>query len=188
MKNVNKWSLDDVKAIVNRVSELDENYAFVGKMEIAYNGRLSRTLARCLTEITRRGGKVVEARPFKLEFGKTILNVESKEALEQTVLHEVAHAIANYEHQEKCGHDWRFKEVCKKIGCYDDGTTAKTYSEEIKKASMDVTYKYTLTCKECGKVYGYSRMNETLRSVKNGHHTCYCPKCKCDEFEFKQLR
>ena len=26
MKNVNKWSLDDVKAIVNRVSELDENY------------------------------------------------------------------------------------------------------------------------------------------------------------------
>ena len=27
MKNVNKWSLDDVKAIVNRVSELDENYA-----------------------------------------------------------------------------------------------------------------------------------------------------------------
>ena len=25
MKNVNKWSLDDVKAIVNRVSELDEN-------------------------------------------------------------------------------------------------------------------------------------------------------------------
>ena len=109
MKNVNKWSLDDVKAIVNRVSELDENYAFVGKMEIAYNGRLSRTLARCLTEITRRGGKVVEARPFKLEFGKTILNVESKEALEQTVLHEVAHAITNYVHQENCGHDRRFK-------------------------------------------------------------------------------
>ena len=29
MKNVNKWSLDDVKAIVNRVSELDEKYALL---------------------------------------------------------------------------------------------------------------------------------------------------------------
>ena len=188
MKNVNKWSLDDVKTIVNRVSELDEKYAFVGDMEIAYNGRLSRTLARCLTEITRRNGVVVNARPFKLEFGKTILNVETKEALEQTVLHEVAHAITNYVHQESCGHDRRFKEVCKKIGCYDDGTTAKTYSEEIKKASIDNTYKYTLTCKNCGEVSGFRKINDTLRSIKNGGHPCYCSKCKCDEFEFKQLR
>lgn len=188
MKNVNKWSLEDVKAIVNEVAKMDESYAFVGKMEIAYNGRLSTTLARCLTEITRRGGKVVNARPFKLEFGKTILNVETKEALRQTVLHEVAHAIANYEYQENCGHDSRFKDVCKKIGCVDDGTTAKTYADEIKKASIDATWKYTLTCKNCGHVYGYKRINDTLRSIQRGGHPCYCSKCKCDEFDFKQLR
>ena len=32
------------------------------------------------------------------------------------------------------------------------------------------------------------KINDYVVSVKNGHHSCYCPKCKCDEFEFKQLR
>ena len=115
MKNVNKWTLEDVRAIVVEVAKREQEYEFLEKMEIAYNGRLSRTLARCLTEITRRNGVTVEARPFKLEFGKTILNVETKEALEQTVLHEVAHAIANKKYKDNCGHDERFKMVCEKI-------------------------------------------------------------------------
>ena len=53
---------------------------------------------------------------------------------------------------------------------------------------MDATYKYTLTCKNCGEVSGFRKLNNTLRSIKNGGHPCYCSKCKCDEFEFKQLR
>ena len=37
MKNVNKWSLDDVKAIVNHVSELDEK---------VLSGEISPSMAR----------------------------------------------------------------------------------------------------------------------------------------------
>lgn len=189
MKNVNKWTLEDVRAIVVEVAKREQEYEFLEKMEIAYNGRLSRTLARCLTEITRRNGVTVETRPFKLEFGKTILNVETKEALEQTVLHEVAHAIANKKYKDNCGHDERFKMVCEKIGCIDSGAYAKVYTDEIKKAGENSTWKYTITCKNCGNVYGYKRMNSTLKAIRDGFEApCYCGKCKCDDFAYKQLR
>ena len=112
MKKTNKWGLSDVRAIVMEVANRSDEYEFLNCMEVAYNGRLSRSLARCLTRNTLNRGKIVKAEPYKLEFGKTILNVESHETLRQVVLHEIAHAIANKRYVDNCGHDKRFKAVC----------------------------------------------------------------------------
>ena len=72
MKKVIKWEISDVKAIVLEVANRSDEYEFLNCMEVAYNGRLSRSLARCLTRNTLNRGKIVKAEPYKLEFGKTI--------------------------------------------------------------------------------------------------------------------
>ncbi len=53
----------------------------------------------------------------------TILNPESE--VRDTILHEIAHALAWEEFGENCGHDERWKAICRRIGarperCYDD--------------------------------------------------------------------
>lgn len=50
------------------------------------------------------------------------LNVESE--VRDTILHEIAHALAWRRHGENCGHDHRWKAICKEVGarpvaCYD---------------------------------------------------------------------
>lgn len=52
-----------------------------------------------------------------------LLNPESE--VRDTILHEIAHALAWEIHKENCGHDERWKEICVRIGarpvaCYDD--------------------------------------------------------------------
>lgn len=190
MKKVNKWEISDVKAIVMEVANRSDEYEFLNCMEVAYNGRLSRSLARCLTRNTLNRGKIVKAEPYKLEFGKTILNVESHETLRQVVLHEVAHAIANKRHVDNCGHDKRFKAVCTEIGCTDSGATTKTSTsvEEIRRASDKVGYKHKITCNGCGSTHYYTRATKIVNAIKNGSRNYYCPKCKNDEFTYTQLR
>ena len=98
MKKVNKWSIEDVKKIIERVEDMTGEKL---DLELNYNPRLKTTLAWCKNYINyqnvRQNGKIVKKinwiRPFCLEFGKVILNVEKYETFEQTVLHEIAHVL-----------------------------------------------------------------------------------------------
>lgn len=180
MANLNtKWNLQDVQKIV---SEVEAKTGEKLNLELEYNGRLKRALARCLTRVERnRSGEIFKATPFKLEFGKTILNV-GEEQFRQTVLHELAHAIANKRHQDNCKHDYRFKQVCAEIGCSND--TRNTSHVEINNA---MTYKYTVTCKNCGDSYNYHRKNKFINAILAGGYMPYCcAECQKDEFTVKQ--
>lgn len=187
----NKWSITDVRKIVEEVANNKDEFGFLNDLEIAYNGRLSRTLARCLSRTKLVYGKVEWTRPFKLEFGKTILNVDSYETLKQVVLHETAHAIANVRHQDNCNHDARFKLVCEEIGCKMDGASSATASnqarEEIKDVSLQMN-KHKITCVGCGSEFFYRRATDVVKQVQMGRRSCICPKCKHDEFTYTQLR
>ncbi len=177
-----KWTLGDVKAMINEVEKntgMDLQY-----LEVGYNGRLSRSLARCLTKLTYTNGKISKAEPFKLEFGKDILNASDKEELRQTVLHELAHAIANKRHNDSCNHDYRFKQVCNEIGCVDNMATVKKESLE----KEEKRYKYEVTCTTCGQKFHYSRANNFIRALLNNEEyiPCTCGKCHEDKFTIKQ--
>lgn len=171
MANVKtRWSLGDVKDMIN---EVEKNTGIeLSHLEVAYNGRLTRSLARCLTRQTWKNNQLIKAEPFKLEFGKDILNATDKEELRQTVLHELAHAIANKRHNANCGHDARFKQVCREIGCTDDKATVAKESIEKKYTQ----YKYTMTCPECGATWHYQRKSGDLKHLMDGEYVG-CGKC-----------
>ncbi len=86
----------------------------------------------------------------------TMLN--NVENVRDTILHEIAHAIAGH----KAGHGYEWKKVCIRIGakperCYD--------SEE----TVTPKLRYSATCGACGKEYQRSRAITHSRKVS----------CKC---------
>lgn len=65
-------------------------------------------------------------RPAKKEISisRTLVALNSEEEVLDTILHEVAHALAGIEHRANCGHDERWQAICRRIGarperCYD---------------------------------------------------------------------
>ena len=181
---MSKWNMNDVKAIVKDVERATGETL---NLEVKVNGRLKRALARCITKVIC--GKHI---PHKLEFGKAILEVEDYEIFRQITLHEIGHAIANKKYQTNCGHDWRFKEVCKTIGCYNTGAycskeyslalekaysklqqgATKTKTTSKPKAKQEIT-KYSIICVDCGHTYHKSRACDV---TKNPEHY-RCGKC-----------
>lgn len=65
-------------------------------------------------------------RPAKKEItiSRTLAALNPDEEVLDTILHEIAHALAAIEYRENCGHDERWKAICRRIGarperCYD---------------------------------------------------------------------
>lgn len=193
MKKINgvKWDLDDVKGIISNVEKITgEDLSY---LELNYNPRLKTTLAWCKNYVgyknTYVNGKtkktVAWIKPYCLEFGKVILSVQKFETFEQTVLHEVAHAIANKKYNDDCGHDSRFKEICEKIGCHESGATTKENDiiethKKIKSSSTNGKG-YRVVCKECGaKLSYYKSKCQTVKNIENPTDSRYiysCPIC-----------
>ena len=86
----------------------------------------------------------------------TLLN--DREKVKDTILHEIAHAIAGF----KAGHGIEWKIVCERIGakperCYDTNET------------NNVELKYYAKCGACGKDYQKARL-----VIKDRKRSCYC--------------
>lgn len=79
----------------------------------------------------------------------------STDSVKDTILHEIAHAIA-YEKYGEQGHGNLWKKVCLEIGANPERLKGNAFN--IQKPPS----KYTLTCPECGKVYTRHRMVKHL--------------------------
>ena len=60
----------------------------------------------------------------KITLSRPLVSLNSYEEVLDTILHEIAHALAVMETGENCGHDERWKAICRRIGarpnrCYD---------------------------------------------------------------------
>lgn len=173
------YSLNDVRTIMERV---EHQTGVQLNLELKQNNRLQKALARCISKVQTRNGVQVSVIPVRMEFGKTILSVGDYEIFEQIVLHELAHAIANKIHNDNCGHDKRFKAVCKQIGCYNTNQQCETeFMEAIQKAQVQIKgtdkSKYTVTCSDCGQVYKYKRDCQVLKNIRANNGICSCGKC-----------
>ena len=182
---MSKWNERDVQVIIE---DIEERTGETLDLEIKVNGRLKRAIARCFTKVVK--GKHI---PTKLEFGKAILEVDNYEIFRQVTLHEIAHAIANKRHQDNCGHDWRFKEVCREIGCTNTGTHCSVeYSLALQLAFDKIngttnkpkqqTTKYHVVCKDCGHIHHYSRKCDAI--VNTGDYRC--AKCHSSKLYVEQ--
>lgn len=97
-------------------------------------------------------GRFGLCRPARKEItiSRVLASLNSEDEVLDTILHEIAHALAALETGENCGHDERWKTICRRIGarperCYD--------STEV--ASPDAPF--VLAHRETGEVFSQSQ-------------------------------
>ena len=91
--------------------------------KLTEHGLTARGWTGALDNAERRFGI---CRPAKKEISisRTLAALNPEEEVLDTILHEIAHALAAIETGENCGHDERWKAICRRIGarperCYD---------------------------------------------------------------------
>ena len=157
------WTEEQLKCGVSRTFK-KAGHNFPNSIEIKINGRLTRTLGRCMYK------NIYEiATPYKIEFSKQFLETSTDDCIESVIAHEACHALVAIETGVAHHHDEYFKEMCRRVGCTNDGRTTQVESTVDDRA----LYKYFVVCKECGKVVGM--FHRAGKIVKNSEH--YKSKC-----------
>lgn len=149
---------------------LKENAAKLGHdfdIPVKINGRFSSTLG-AMRYIHNWDGTDT---PTSIDISKQLIENASDKSIESTLLHELAHWVAIVEDPDSKahGHDAVFKEICHRLGCDNDKTTAKVeYLVNEEKVN-----KYSVYCPDCGFLRGYARKGKVLKNI--GAYSC--PKC-----------
>ena len=175
------FNVQDVRNILN---ELDEMTGMSTKDMTIEVKNTTKVLASCVHRVYRNSyGNVVKRQCVRFEVSKLILNCKY-DTLKEVMKHEYAHFMSIQVYQDNCHHDWRFKEMCRKIGA--DFNEVSVSTTDIEEQSRKMA-KYNVICVECGHVYNYNRMCQTLKDVKEGRKNVKC-HCGCKDLTFKQNR
>lgn len=92
----------------------------------------------------------------------------SEAEVKDTVLHEIAHALAGF----KAAHGYKWKAMARKVGA-NPTRTADNVPEEVKARVGEVHAKYRATCGGCGQVYYFHRMTKGWQRGSK-----VCGKCR----------
>lgn len=95
----------------------------------------------------------------------------SKKEIENVVIHEFFHIIANRYYRKNVHHGKEYKDMISKYG-YDRNIGRATLRSEKSKESSEKNYKYKVVCRHCGEIIGY-------RQRKTNNIFFYRSKC-CD--------
>jgi len=157
------------KDITKICEDICEKVGYTFNIPVKINKRLTRTLGR-VKWIKSRG--VVN--PYLMEISYQLLSTSTQESIMDVILHECAHYLVIVETHEPHGHDFYFKEMCKRIGCTNDGTHIKNLATIVPENEI---YKYFVVCKDCGAVVGrYHRAGKIIKNIED----FYCKKCNGD--------
>ena len=175
------FNVNDVRNILD---ELDNMTGMSTKDMTIEVKNTTKTLASCVHRIYRDSyGNVKKRQCVRFEVSKLILNC-NYETLKEVMKHEYAHFMSTTIYQDNCGHDSRFKEMCRKIGAEFNEVSVNT--TDIEEQSLKMA-KYHVICEECGHIYTYQRMCSTLKNIKEGRKVVKCG-CGCKDLTFKQNR
>ena len=149
---------------------LKENAAKLGHdfdIPVKINARFSSTLG-AMRYIHNWDGTDT---PTSIDISKQLIENASDKSIESTLLHELAHWVAIVEdpYSQAHGHDAVFKEICHRLGCDNDKTTANV-EYLVNEAKI---HKYSVYCPDCGFLRGYARKGKVLKNI----HAYRCPKC-----------
>ena len=145
-----------IQGLEKMFDDLREKYPELKKYRLVY-GKAKNTLGTCYW-----------IKKF-IRISKYHLEKSSKNAMVDTLLHEIAHAIS-YERDKNTGHNYKWKQVCKEIGA-EPSRLASDYH-----IPQSYEYKYVAVCPNCGKK---SYMNRKTRSKYS------CGNCSGGRFNAK---
>ena len=129
MKTKNKWCEKDIRDLFDNLDEITG--ADSKDVPININNRFKTTIARyrCFTK---------DREPLDFEFGKFIMNVENKKALDDVAIHEYAHWYLNSVLKVKnTGHTPQFKKIVKQLGSDNINATCTDFvAKELDEAKQ----------------------------------------------------
>ena len=127
----NKWGEKDIREIFNRLDEMTG--ANSKNVPIKINNRLKRAIARY------RYYNNANHTALDFEFGKYILNVDEKKALEDVAIHEYAHWYLETYKGLKEGHSALFRKTVASLGSDNTGANCTKYvSQQLQKARNEI--------------------------------------------------
>jgi predicted SprT family Zn-dependent metalloprotease len=124
---------------------------------------INRRSKRVAGWFKKRGNNV------SVEISAWLIRDNSFQEIENTIKHEIAHAIAWYCYGKDCGHNHLWRAIAISIG--DDG--ARCY--DSKKVVNNNNFKYTLVTDCCGMKVGRTRITANVRKgIERGTRTFSC--------------
>lgn len=107
--------------------------------------------------------------------------IDGWEAVKETILHELCHAMASYD----SGHGEEWQGLAKKVGSiYGIKITYKA-PHSIK--AYETAYRYVVKCDNCGTTWRYMRRSSNLVKDTITHHATNW-RCKCGHQHFSLVK
>ena len=102
------------------------------------------------------------------------------EAVKETILHELCHAMASYD----SGDDEEWQEIGKKVGSIYGIKIAYSAPHSIK--AYEVAYRYVVKCDSCGAHWSYMRKTKFVKAVMENDTSIY--RCECGSHHFSMVK
>ena len=102
------------------------------------------------------------------------------QAVRETILHELCHAIAPY----GAGHGKEWQEIADEVG--------KIYGIKIQRCDPhsitvdEIAYRYVAKCDKCGATWHYMRKTKFIKAVMENHASTW--KCACGGNHFSMVK
>lgn len=118
----------------------------------------------------------------RLRITLSSLVMEDDALFMDTIRHEYAHAAVHLLYPgQKHGHDEKWKNICRRIGCRPKSRTKLTQTAS---RLREEKIKYIIRCKACGRESGYVRRGKTVELMMRGKASrLRCRNCGKSSFE-----
>ena len=102
------------------------------------------------------------------------------EAVKETILHELCHAIASH----GAGHGKEWRDIAKTVGSIYGVHIERCSSHTIKVA--EATKRYVIKCNNCGATGHYMRRTKFVKAVMENDTSTW--KCRCGSHHFSMVK
>ena len=123
--------------------EISEAFAKLQE-EMGAHGLLDLGWTATLDDAKKRFG-VCRMSSKEISLSRPLVDLNPESEVRDTILHEIAHALAWELHKENCGHDHRWQAICREIGARPD----TTYDDEV----IQPDFPWILYHRETGEVF-----------------------------------
>ena len=106
--------------------------------------------------------------------------VDGWEAVKETILHELCHAMCPYD----SGHDEEWQGIAKEVGSIYGIKIAYKAPHSIK--TYEIAYKYVIKCDKCGATWGFMRKTAFVKAVMENNTRTW--KCGCGSHHFSMVK
>lgn len=140
-----KHNVEDIRKILEEMD--NKGLSYFSKLPIKISKRMTRSLGSAVSKVQWdiRTREIVKVTPLEFKFSQYLLDAQlTDQQFKDIIVHEWTHLYANNKYQDDCGHDFRYKAECKKLGydyvggMYCSKEIGRAFTSAIRNAKMQV--------------------------------------------------